>query len=485
MNISSHTYIINYRYPFKYLMLLLFFNILILQNNKAQYTWTKIIGESENETAYSSLVLRDGNFLMVARKQVLAGSQLINQTYLVKLDPKGTIIWEKIYGNTVIDNRTYSVAEDENGNIFLAANWNGASLIKINSSGNILWQKFYTYPLDSFGAIRLKNNKISILTYYFVNGNYTIGLMKSDTAGNVIWSKYYTDTSMYDVNYNNLLANNSEYYIVGNKRIGQNGYGVILKIDTSGNLLWEKLTKQGMTFYSITQNSDYSLIATGNYVIQNSAFGVAYSFDYNGNTKWTKYISSDTLSSCISIVKAADNKFAIAGGGNDANGKFLLVDSVGYIESYINHNHNIFIGYNDIINCQDSGFLISGFVIQNNGRDDCYIVKTDKTGNYYSIGVNNITEKINEQFSLNVYPNPFNTSSVLNIQLSKESNIQIIMYNLLGQAVDKLYFGILKTGINTIKLKPDNLASGIYFLQVQAPDDPYKILLTKKIVYLK
>ena len=307
-----------------------------------------------------------------------------------------------------------------------------ASLIKINNFGGILWQKFYSDPIYSCGAIRIANNNIFLLTYCFVNNNFTIGLLKADTSGNIIWSKYYTDTSGSEANYNNLLVDDNASYIVGRKQIGQGLYGCITKIDTSGNLLWEKLTVQGMTFYSITKNSDYSYIATGNYIISaNLGYAIAYSFDYNGNTKWVKYISSDTMSSCISIVKASDNKFAIAGGGNDANGKFLFMDSTGYIQKYINHNHNIFIGYNDIINCPDNGFLISGFVIQNNGRDDCYLVKTDKSGNYYTIGINNNSEMLNDQFSLNVYPNPFNSSAIVNFNLGKESNIQVTIYNLL------------------------------------------------------
>lgn len=66
--------------------------------------------------------------------------------------------------------------------------------------------------------------------------------------------------------------------------------------------------------------------------------------------------------------------------------------------------------------------------------------------------------------SLEVYPNPTNTSATLSLKTSKNSSVKIEVLNLLGQKVMDVYSGELNQGDNSIKINTSELANGNYFI---------------------
>ncbi|HGY56662.1 MAG TPA: T9SS type A sorting domain-containing protein [Caldithrix abyssi] len=96
--------------------------------------------------------------------------------------------------------------------------------------------------------------------------------------------------------------------------------------------------------------------------------------------------------------------------------------------------------------------------------------------------LNDDNAKIPEEYSLNSYPNPFNSSVVIRFGLLKTSDIELSIYNALGQKIttlldDKLPAGSYKTNWNAL-----GYASGIYIVRLQTSN---RLVMSRKIVYLK
>jgi hypothetical protein len=66
------------------------------------------------------------------------------------------------------------------------------------------------------------------------------------------------------------------------------------------------------------------------------------------------------------------------------------------------------------------------------------------------------------------YPNPFNPSTTINFSLPQPADVTISVYNTRGQLVDVIQTGYMSAGYYTATWTPDNLPSGIYFVELRA-----------------
>jgi photosystem II stability/assembly factor-like uncharacterized protein len=80
------------------------------------------------------------------------------------------------------------------------------------------------------------------------------------------------------------------------------------------------------------------------------------------------------------------------------------------------------------------------------------------------------------------YPNPFNPVTTINFQLALAGNVQIAVYNLLGQKVKTLISGKLSAGAHQITFNASEYSSGVYFYKLTT-DNGY--VQTRKMVLLK
>lgn len=66
------------------------------------------------------------------------------------------------------------------------------------------------------------------------------------------------------------------------------------------------------------------------------------------------------------------------------------------------------------------------------------------------------------------FPNPFNPTTTINYSIVKQSNVSIVIYDILGNEVAKLLDEEKPIGNYSIKFNADKLSSGIYFYRLQA-----------------
>ena len=86
-----------------------------------------------------------------------------------------------------------------------------------------------------------------------------------------------------------------------------------------------------------------------------------------------------------------------------------------------------------------------------------------------------------EQLDVSVYPNPFNSSATVSLELPPSArSVSLTLFNTLGQEVRKEELNFVTTSMQ-YRLDGQGLATGLYFLMVQAGN----LVQTNKLVVLK
>ena len=72
------------------------------------------------------------------------------------------------------------------------------------------------------------------------------------------------------------------------------------------------------------------------------------------------------------------------------------------------------------------------------------------------------------------YPNPFNPTTMIKFDLPREANVQITVYNILGQRVEVLVDERMNAGYQQVMFNGDRFASGVYFVIMRAGNKVFK-----------
>ena len=91
-------------------------------------------------------------------------------------------------------------------------------------------------------------------------------------------------------------------------------------------------------------------------------------------------------------------------------------------------------------------------------------------------------ETIPEKFELyQNFPNPFNNTTKIKFSILKPSHVSLKIYDYLGKQVSVLVNQNMSPGIYTTAWNAENLASGMYFYEIQVDDNR----VTKKMMLVK
>ena len=109
-----------------------------------------------------------------------------------------------------------------------------------------------------------------------------------------------------------------------------------------------------------------------------------------------------------------------------------------------------------------------------------------KLGDGYDPVVLNTAEQPIESSISAAYPNPFNPTTTLRFDLPEVSDVNVVIYNMLGQKVRTLNMNSISAGSHSIKWNATNdlgdpVGAGVYLYKLQAQDfiKPRKMILLK------
>ncbi len=304
--------------------------------------WDKIynIEDSIENFGNSVLGLEDGTFVIAGQKidKEISGTRINRDCYVIKINAVGDTLWTKKYalGQGVSSNPDFEsfrkiIKTNDNGFVvmgysshFLGNKWK-TYLIKIDSIGNKEWEKIYNSRSENECAW----NMIEIGDGYLMTG-FTDNtsdnirrwyILKIDSIGNVIWEKIYGGNH-YNVAGGITSTKDGCYIISGGHYISStNNQGWLVKIDQEGTMLWEK--KFG-GFYEDELNSpvemeDGCIVVVGSsksFGTQlNNSDGWIIKTDPNGNLLWERVYGLDNgYSDYLYDIKSTDDGGFIACG---------------------------------------------------------------------------------------------------------------------------------------------------------------------------
>lgn len=274
--------------------------------------WDKTAGQyGVRDEAYSTQQTSDGGYIVTGivseDKEIINAN---NNVLTLKFDSIGNLIWDKIFSGTY-DDHAYSIQQTSDGGYIIGGSTNSkgagnmdAWIVKLDPSGDPMWDRTFGDILnDTFFSIQqiTGENKIPEINVGYIAAGYTEGgylpgrmcvlVVKFDSNGSIIWNKTFSkgiDSCA------KLIQNTLDggYIIAGWTSLNDIGNfdAWILKLDSSGNLLWDK-TFGGMgqdDAYSVQQTFDGGYIVAGRTTKYGGLDCWIFKLDSEGNLIWEK-----------------------------------------------------------------------------------------------------------------------------------------------------------------------------------------------------
>ena len=139
------------------------------------------------------------------------------------------------------------------------------------------------------------------------------------------------------------------------------------------------------------------------------------------------------------------------------------------------------------------GSPVNGATVRLNVKVTDGIDTVDVTGENRVLYINRYeylsveNEGLPTEFALHEnYPNPFNPSTTLRFDLPQSSDVNLTIYNMLGQKVKSFDMRGIQAGKHTLKWNATNdfgekVGTGVYLYQLQTKD----FMKTRKMIFMK
>jgi len=455
--------------------------------------WENTYGSIYSEAVYSLIIDKSNdsiNYVMCGGANT--GPMGPCNFMVAKTNFNGDSLWMRNYETTVA--RDIILAHNEG---YIVAGYGEyvsprypLRLVKLSYEGEILWDKEYDIMSGS-------SNRASIIQP--IPGEYVtmwctidgyIFLTKTDSIGDTLWTRFCGREGTWG--YCISEAQDSGYIIAARTSVGPMENDLyIVKADYEGHLIWDVM------YGGIGENAAYFIDTTfdGNYIITGKT-SLYYSvlFDVyllkinnDGDTLWTRKIGGEDYNDVgLCVRPTTDGGYIITGwtysygiGTPDYSNVYLIkTDSEGYVEweqTYGGPGEDK--GYS-VSQTDDGGYIIAG-VYDQGPHTDVYLIKTDSLGNVDWIREPGMKPA---EISLNVYPNPFNSSCriAVNVGAMLASPAMIEIYDLRGNLVGALNLTPLQNGA-AIWQPDEEIGSGVYLVRAIMGEKT----TTKKIVFLR
>jgi hypothetical protein len=369
-------------------------------NSQSNNSFCLTIGGAGNESAVGIAKTNDNGSIICGYTN--SYGQGLYDCYFVKLDSIGQIEWTKTLGGTN-DDKAYSIVQTMDGGYAFTgitqsfgAGGNDVFIGKLSSTGSLSWTKTIGGPSSDYGnsIIETSDGGLAVAGWYGVTGvNYDAYLIKMDASGNITFSNTYGGAGE-DVAYSIFQNLDGSYILSGYTKT----YGAglkdcyVLKITSTGSLSWSKTIGGSLDeeSFSIIQTSDGGYALAGVTQSYGSGGNDCYLVKLNssGNLLWTKTIGGLNSDYFKSIQQRVNNNIVACGWyGINADNYDLYVAELDNLGSFISGktvgSSGVETGQCFVIT-DDNCLITAGYSDIGSGLDDMYIVQFDSSNNICS-----------------------------------------------------------------------------------------------------
>ncbi len=184
-------------------------------NSNGNLEWSKYFGGSFTDTPFGVVETSDNAYIIAASSDSedfnISNNKGTYDFWILKISSDGTLIWEKSFGGSQID-EARGITKSDDGNFLVvgdtrsndkdvSSNKGGADLwmIKFSSEGNLIWEK--TIGGSNFDVARsvskttdsgfiISGNSRSLDANFTNQGQNDAWVLKVNANGNLVWQKF-------------------------------------------------------------------------------------------------------------------------------------------------------------------------------------------------------------------------------------------------------------------------------------------------------
>jgi len=291
-----------------------------------------------------------------------------------------------------------------------------------------------------------------------------------------------------DASYNSLIQVDSDNYVLAYSGTNEDGFIATFSISSNGATITEVNeiehdTDKGRHNSIVQIDSDtYALAYEG---LNSDGFIKTFSVQSDGTlpVELTSFELLETRNNGITLQWVTESEINNLGFNLDRK---KPITGWSQIASYVTHPD--LQGQGSV--SHQTIYTFTDNTVQENESYDYRLSDVDYHGNveYHSLQLMGVSSSnIPEQFILYPnYPNPFNPVTTIRYYLSKESFVDITIYDMLGNVVNNLVNANQSSGYKTVEWNATNkqgepVSAGVYLYKIQAGD----FVDTKKMILLK
>lgn len=447
-------------------------------NTSGQIQWEKSYGGNLNDRPSQIIRTQDGGYLIVGFTTSIDGEAADNDGgqdgMAVKIDSDGNVQWSKCYGgsswdhiqsvrqladgNYLLVGHTFSNNGDVSFNHGVEPNINADGwIVKINPTGTIIWEKTYGSTGGEYfrnaqltadgGMVFIGQNFTSDFSADVTSshGHYDIWVVKTDASGTLQWQKSFGGSAA-DAEASIMQMSDGGYLFLGKTSstdgdvTGNHGQTDcwVVKLDGSGNLLWQKAYGGTLADGTSHENGGSDLLledSDGNYIFATQVLST--NGDVSGNHGNVDYWLVKINPSGTILWKKC-----MGGSGTDYPNRLFKANDGGLM-----------------LNGQ--AWSTNGDVTGSHGNSEMWLVKLAP----------HLSTDAFENASINIYPNP--ATSLLHIELPNGIQAEKInITNISGKLVLQIPF------TSAVNVEP--LAAGTYFMEVISKEKKFQTKFIKQ-----
>lgn len=398
-------------------------------HGQVEIDWTHHFGGTARDCGRSIRQTPDGGYIVVGLSESSDGDISQNNgkedTWIIKLDAAGNLLWEKSFGGPELDGAGSVELTTDGGYVIAGHKTVVASqdfwIIKLDGTGDVMWERTYggsgtdratsIQPTDDGGYIVAGRSTSSDGDVSSNKGGNDYWVVKLDTNGGLQWERAYGGTA-WDQVYQVQQAHDGGYILTGfsaseNGDVASGNFGGtgcwVVKLDETGDLQWERNFGGSGTdsgeFIQLTNDGGYIAVAYSNSndfdISNHKGLGDFWviKLDAAGGLQWEKSLGGTGDEGPSEIQQTVDGGYIVSGyststdldlTNNLGKSDFWLVklDTQGNLEWERNLGGSEAEFAFGVQSTTDSGYVMTGYtesadrdVGGNNGEQDFWVVK--------------------------------------------------------------------------------------------------------------